>query len=76
MEFKGIIVQLKEGEPTAWVNSLVYRRKPNGQLRIYLDPKDLNKAIRREQYVIPTLDEVLPKLPSAKFFSIVDVKCG
>ena len=28
------------------VNSLVIREKPNGSLRICLDPKDLNKAIK------------------------------
>ena len=76
MESKEIIMKLKEGEPTAWVNSLVYRRKPNSQPRIRLDPKDLNEAIRREHHVIPTLEEVLPKLGGAKFFSIVDAKCG
>ena len=46
--------ELDDMESKAWVNSLVYRRKPNGQLRICLDLKDLNKAIHREQYVIPT----------------------
>ena len=76
MESRGIITKLKEGEPTAWVNSLVYRRKPNGKLRICLDPKDLNKAISREHHVIPTLEEILPKLSGAKYFSIVDAKCG
>ena len=58
------------------MNNLVYRRKPNGRLRIRLDPKDLNKAIRREHHVIPTLEEILPKLAGTKFFSIVDAKCG
>ena len=76
MESRGIITKLKEGEPTVWVNSLVYCRKPNGKLRICLDPKDLNKAISREHHVIPTLEEILPKLSGAKYFSIVDVKCG
>ena len=76
MESRGIITKIKEGEPTAWVNSLVYRRKPNGSLRICLDPKDLNKAIYREHHVIPTLEEILPKLSGAKYFSIVDAKCG
>ena len=76
MESKGIIMKLKEGEQTAWVNSLVYRGKPNGQLRICLDPKDLNKAIRREYHVIPTLEEILPKLAGTNFFSIVDAKCS
>lgn len=41
-------------EPTDWVSSLVYCRKPNGRLRVCLDPKDLNKAIKRGQCHIPT----------------------
>ena len=45
MESRGIITKIKEGELIAWMNSLVYHRKPNGNLRIRLDPKDLNKAI-------------------------------
>ena len=76
MEARGIIAKVQEGEPTAWVNSLVYRRKANGTLRICLDPKDLNKAIRREHHVTATLEEILPKLAGAQVFSIVDVKCG
>ena len=76
MAAQGIIAKVKEGEPTAWVNSLVYRRKANGSLRICLDPKDLNKAIRREHHVTTTLEEILPKLSGAQVFSIVDVKCG
>jgi len=76
MESRGIITKIKEGEPTAWVKSLVYRRKPNGKLRICLDPKDLNRAICREYHMIPTLEEILPKLSGAKYFSIVDAKCG
>ena len=76
MESRGIIAKLKEGEQMAWVNSLVYRRKPNGKLRICLDPKDLNRAISIEHHMIPTLEKILPKLSGAKFFSIVDAKCG
>ncbi len=37
-------------EPTDWVNSMVTVVKPNGKLRICIDPKDLNKAIKREYY--------------------------
>ena len=35
-------------EPTDWVNSMVIVIKPNGKLRICIDPRDLNKAIKRE----------------------------
>ena len=76
MEAQGVIAKIKEGEPTTWVNSLVYRRKTDGSLRICLDPKDLNKAILREHHIIPTLEEILRKLSGAKLFSIVDAKCG
>ena len=72
----GIIIKIKEGEPTRWVNSLVHWQKQNGRLRLCLDPKDLNTAIQREHHAIPTLEEILPKLHEAKFFSIVDAKCG
>ena len=72
----GIITKLEEGEPTPWVNSLVYRRKQNGRLRLCLDPKDHNAAIQREHHVTPTLEEILPKLTGTTVFSIVDAKCG
>ena len=76
MEQQGVIRKVGEGEPTEWVNSLVYRRKANGQLRICLDPKDLNKAIRRDYHVTPTLEEIQPKFNGAKYFSIPDAKSG
>jgi hypothetical protein len=38
----GIIV--KVDYPTEWVNSLVIVEKPNGKLRLCLDPKELNQA--------------------------------
>ncbi|KAI0214820.1 hypothetical protein LSAT2_000023, partial [Lamellibrachia satsuma] len=34
-------------EPTEWISSLAFSRKKDGSLRICLDPKDLNRAIKR-----------------------------
>ena len=76
MEQQCVIRKVGEGEPTEWVNSLVYWCKANGQLRICLDPKDLNKAIRQDNHVTPTLEEILPKFNVAKYFSILDTKSG
>ena len=59
-------------EPTPWVSNLVIVDKPNGDLRLCLDPKSLNKAIQREHYPTPTLDEVSTRLSEAKVFSVVD----
>ena len=45
METEGIIV--KVAEPTPWVSSMVVVCKKNGDVRICIDPRDLNKAIKR-----------------------------
>lgn len=48
----------KIDEPTDWVSSLVIVEKPNGQICLCLDPKDLNKAIKRHYHPMPTVDEI------------------
>ena len=63
MEKQGVI--RKVDEPTDWVSSLVMSRKSNGKLRICLDPKDLNKAIKRCHHKTPTLDEITLELNSS-----------
>ena len=44
-------------EPTDWVSSLVIVEKPNGQLRICLDPRHLNQVIKRPHCVMQTADK-------------------
>ena len=61
---------------TPWINSMVVVPKKNGTLRICLDPKDLNKAIRREHYPLPTIEDVATLLHGAKLFTILDVSKG
>ncbi|RXN19979.1 Retrovirus-related Pol polyprotein from transposon 297 [Labeo rohita] len=63
-------------EPTEWVNSLVITEKKNGSLRVCLDPRDLNKAIKRQHYSIPTPDEVCSNLAGKSIFTILDEKDG
>ena len=78
-ELEALVVQgiiTKVDEPTDWVNSLVCVTKRNGTLRLCLDPKDLNRAIKRPHHRTPTLEDILPKLNGAKYFSIVDARSG
>ena len=62
--------------PTEWVSSITYHRKPDETLCICLDPRDLNKAIIREDYKAPTLEEISHKLAGATVFSKLDAKDG
>lgn len=66
----------KVSDPTDWVNSLAFSRKANGKLRVCLDPKDLNRAIKRPHYRTPTLDEITHKFSGATVFSKLDARHG
>ena len=44
--------------PTPWISSMVVVPRKNGILRICLDPMDLNRALQRENYTMPTIEEV------------------
>ena len=61
-------------QPTNWLLNIPVKEKPNGKLRICIDPSQtINRAIRRPKYAIPTIEEKLPLLTNAKVFTIVDV---
>ena len=63
-------------ESTPWVSSMVAILKKNGTLRMCLDPKDLNRAIQRENYPLPTIEDVATRLDGAKVFTIMDMQSG
>ena len=63
-------------EPTEWISLMVIMPKKEGKLRICLDPKDLNQAIQREHYPLPTIDEIATRLHGAKVFTVLDVRQG
>lgn len=66
----------KVNHPTEWISNSVVVPKADGSVRITLDLAELNKAVRRPRYAMPTLDEHLPMLAKAKWFTICDAKDG
>uniref|UniRef100_A0A0S7EQV5 ribonuclease H n=1 Tax=Poeciliopsis prolifica TaxID=188132 RepID=A0A0S7EQV5_9TELE len=70
----GVIQKVEE--PTDWVNSIVITKKKNGELRICMDPKDLNENIRREHYQIPTREEIISEMSGASYFTKLDASQG
>lgn len=74
MTTMGVIEKVEE--PTEWVNSMVCVKKANGDLRICMDPKDLNANIQREHYQIPTREEIISEMAGAKFFTKLDASQG
>ena len=74
LEDQGVIAPVTT--PTRWISSIVAVPKKNGKLRICLDPKDLNRAIQRKNYQLPTVEDIATRLHGAKVFIIMDVKNG
>lgn len=62
--------------PTDWVNNLQIVEKPNGKLRICLDPKPLNKCIKREHFLIPTSEDLIGRLSGQSVFTVMDCSNG
>ena len=50
--------------------------KKTGKLRLCLDPRDLNQAIQREYYPLPTIEDVATHLHGAKVFTKLDARNG
>ena len=74
MERQGIIEKIDE--PTDWCAPIVPVLKPNGKVRITTDFKRLNKAVKRERYMLPCVEEVLHRLHKSKVFSKLDARSG
>ena len=62
--------------PTPWISSMVTVPKSNGKLRIYLHPRDVNRAVQWENYPLPTTKDIATRLRGAKVFTKVDVRKG
>lgn len=61
---------------TDWVNSMVLVRKKDKNLRICLDPRNLNTAIKRPRHSIPNINYVRAQLSGSKYFTTLDASSG
>ena len=48
------------------------KKQRTGALRVCLDSRDLNQAIKREHYPLPTLEDLTLLLSDVKYFSVRD----
>ena len=69
MENNGVITKLYE--PQYWVTNLLTVVE-QGKIRICLDPRDLNKAIKGEHHPMNTTEDVATRLNGAKYCSVLD----
>ena len=59
-------------EPTPWVSSVTFPMKPSREVRVCLDPSNLNKAIIREHHKLMTVEEIAHELAGANVYTKAD----
>ena len=74
MEESDIIERVTE--PKEWCAPMVSVQKSNAKLRICVDLRRLNSAVRHSRLVLPTLEDIAPKLAGAQYFSKLDTSSG
>ncbi|XP_023818302.1 uncharacterized protein LOC101156138 isoform X1 [Oryzias latipes] len=74
LEQRGIVTPVDCS--TDWISSMVVVQKQNGKLRVCIDPKPLNKALKRSHFPLATIEDVLPDMSKAKVFTVCNVKNG
>ena len=72
------IIERVDG-PTDWVSPIVVAPKPKSktnEIRICVDMRLPNQAIKRTRHIIPTIDDVIVDLNGARVFSKLDLRNG
>ena len=75
-----INTMLQQGiiEPSSspWMAPAVFVRKKNGEIRLCVDYRELNKRTVKDAYLLPRPDEVQDRLMGSTIFSTLDLRSG
>ena len=55
-----------------WVSNLVPVRKKNGDIRICIDFRNLNKACQKDNFLLPTMEHILQSVVGSELISFLD----
>ena len=73
LEKENIIERVPEDQPTPWVSPIVAVPKKDGGVRICVDMRAANEAIKRVRHHIPTVEDISFDLNGATCFSKLDL---
>ena len=73
LENDGIIEPVPDTQPTPWISPIVAVPKKDGSVRICVDMRMANMAIKRVRHLIPTVEDISYELNGAKLFSKLDL---
>ena len=62
--------------PTPWMSLIIIVPKSSGQVRICVDMREANKAVKREKHLMSIIDDLVADLNGATVFSKLDLSSG
>ena len=65
-----------EPSSSPWMAPAVFVRKKNGEIRLCVDCRELNKCTVKDAYPLPRSDEVQYRLMGSTVFAILDLRNG
>ena len=63
----------KADGPTPFVSPIVAVPKKNGEVRIHVDLRKANQTTLRENYPMPTIDQLIADLNDSRIFGTLDL---
>ena len=71
LERAGVIERVHASQ---WVSPIVVGRKRDGQIRLCVDLRQVNRAVVTDGYPIPHMEEILHRLQGSHVYSVIDLK--
>ena len=59
-----------------WGAPVLFVKKKDGTLRLFIDFRQLNKVTVKNKYPLPRIDDLFGQLKDAKIFSKIDLRLG
>jgi hypothetical protein len=59
---------------SSWCSPVLIVKKPNGENRLCLDSRQLNRVTKRDTYPLPRVSNIIDNLRNARFLSTIDLK--
>ncbi|XP_074336819.1 uncharacterized protein LOC141673993 [Apium graveolens] len=61
---------------SSWGEPVLFVKKKDGSLRLYIDYRELNKLTVKNKYPLPRIDDLFDQLQGATYFSKIDLRSG